>query len=161
MKAMLRNLAFLAISLFFASGSAHAAQWVYAQGTNAVLEYPTNTTSSYYKGWGLDFVEKAYTGNWVHSSITTGGLYQSRYIYVQYYKQYAGGYINDVHIYNGASRIATLLAPYSATAGWNSFTVDLGAVYSFYGGLGVSLSVYPASGVNTEFAIGSVAAYFQ
>jgi hypothetical protein len=161
MKTLLRNLIFFTLGLFFANSSAYAAQWVYAQGTNAVIEYPSNTSNSYYRGWGVDFVEKANTYNWVHSSITTSGLYQARYIYVQYYKQYAGGYFNALDVYNGGSFVKRVYPSYSSSAGWNSFTVDLGTFYSFYGGLGVSMNIYPASGANTEFAIGSVAAYMQ
>lgn len=161
MKTLLRNLIFFTLGLFFMNSSAYAAQWVYAQGTNAVIEYPSNTISSNYRGWGLDFVEKANTYNWVHSSITTSGLYQARYIYVQYYKQYAGGYFYALDIYNGASMIKRVYPSYSSAAGWNSFTVDLGALYSFYGGLGVSMNIYPAYGANTLFSIGSVAAYMQ
>lgn len=161
MKTMIQNLIFVAVSLFFASSSASAAQWVYAQGTNAVIEYPSNTSNTFYRGWGVDFVEKANTFNWIHSSITTSGLYQARYIYVQYYKQYAGGYFNALDVYNGGTFVKRVYPSYSSTAGWNSFTVDLGAFYSFYGGLGVSMNVYPASGLNTQFAIGSVAAYMQ
>jgi len=161
MKTLLRNLIFVAFGLFFANSSAFAAQWVYAQGTNAVLEYPGNTTSTAYKGWGLDFVEKAYTSNWVHSSITTSGpYYQTRYIYVQYYKQYASASIYSVDLYNGGTFVKTVYPTNSSTAGWQSFQIDLGAFYTFYG-LGVSMSVYPAYGYNTGFAIGNVAAYMQ
>ena len=168
MKALLRNTLFVVSGLLFAHGPAYCAQWVDVQGTNAVIEYPGNTTNSaagsaatYYKGWGLDFVQKAYTDNWVHSSVPSIGAQTATQIEVKYYKQYANASITDVHIYNGNTPVLKTVAPTSSTAGWNYFTISLGGTLSFPYGLGVSLHVVPAPGADTDFQIGDVGAYFN
>jgi hypothetical protein len=168
MNTLLRNVIFAAFGLFLVQGSAFAGQWSNAHGTNTVIEYPGNTINSaggsasvYYKGWGLDFVQKANTQNWVHNWIPNQSLQQVSTIYVRYYKQYAGATIDLVHVYNGDTLIKVVAVPQNNFAGWITFSVSLGGFLSAPNGIGVSLHVVPAAGANTQFIVSDVSGYVQ
>ena len=167
MKTALRNSIFVALGIFLSAGSAYAAQWVDTVGANAVLEYPGNTTNSasgsaasYYKGWGLEFTQKAGTQNWVHAPVPSIGTQQADTIEVKYFKQYADASIGTIDIYNGEVKIKTVTAPVGVV-GWNTFSISLGGTLSVGYGLGVSLNIIPSPGKDTKFIIGDVGARFQ
>ena len=169
MKTLLRNAIFAAFGLFLLQGSAFAAQWSNVPGTAAVIESPGNTTNSakgsaavYYKSSSLDFVQKAKTDNYLYTWIPNQALQQIAFIYVRYYKQYAGAKLDTVYLYDGNTMIKTILAPINTPAGWVEFIVPLngGNFVSVLNGIGVSLHVV-ADTVNTQFILSDVSGYVQ
>jgi len=167
MKSLSRSSIFFIFAVLFVSNSAYAAQWLDMHGTNCVIEYPGTTTNAsapanaavFYKGWGLDFTQKAFNGNWIHCPIPIFGLQQVRYIYVRYYKSSTAGRIYVIHPYNGDTRVQ-VATPTAGIVGWNAFSIDLGTFKSFSTGLGVSIGISNGDG-NTRFIISDVAAYYQ
>jgi hypothetical protein len=150
---------FFILCKLFVSSTAHAAQWMDMHGTNCKVEIPGNTTGVFYYGWGVDFTQKAFTGNWVHCPIPVTGAEQVSKIYVQYYKSSTAGKINVIHLYNGLNFVKAITPPVGVV-GPNSFQIDLGSFMSFGTGLGVTLNITSGDG-STRFQIGDVAAWYQ
>lgn len=139
-----------------------SAAWVDMHGTQFVLEYPYNTTSAnttnwvFYKGWGLDFTEKAGTSNWVHASVPAINKPKVSGFYIRYYSSQAAGRITQVDIYDGPSKVKAIpIATTYGAGGERSLWVSTGYANSFNNGFSVSV-LMQAAGADTRFIIRNI-----
>ncbi len=98
-------------------------------------------------------------GNLAHNPIPSVGSQTASTIEVQYYKQYANAYLDEVDVYNGRTLVTRFTTIPPGAAGWNIFSLPLGSFISFPYGIGVSMHFTTAPGLSTEFIIGEVGAY--
>jgi hypothetical protein len=128
------------------------ADWYYVHGHNGHIEYKDRIQGTDYSypakryemGWGLDFRTNGYTSNWVHFAVPTLGqsTYGARYIKVKLYKgDKLYTKVDQVHVYNGTTKVKSFTLTDQAWDGWKVIWLDLGTVKTFNEGMGVSVRV--------------------
>lgn len=154
-------LALLLGGTFCMSTSAQADSYYFVHGTDGKVEYPGNTYGVAIKGWGLEFTEKAYTGNWIHYSVPGPpgpANAKLQFIVLRYYKSNLTGSFQQVDVYDGQYKLGTFY-PSAGNIGWNTVYIYMGQYGSSYvtAGTAVGASFYAKAGASsTDFKIASV-----
>ncbi len=148
MKALkLWGIVVLAVILIFSVPAFAEQMWVH--GTAGRIEFMDRVTDGNQTvlGWGLQLIQKSGLYNWIHYAIPTKsgpnpGSWGVRYIYINYVTWSADAGIYGVHIYKGGDWYPLKVITYDPPkTGYGPLTIDLGAVTSFSGGLGVSINI--------------------
>ncbi len=168
MKTSMNIKTIVSICLFIAvvgiSSTAPAAEWMFSQGNVSEIEYLTNCSSYYYKGWGLDLNLKSGSSNWIHMTVPTpyGSTvgYGAKTIRLKIYTGSADAWISDVHVYNGNSKVHEFTG-LTYSNGWKDFGLTMPSKINFNKGMGISICI--KAGVEMmshRFIFSSAGAYF-
>ena len=144
------------------AAQAHAT-WYCQQGSTAVLEYESNVSSVYHKGWGLDVIQHAGATNWIHITIPTLGNAnkQTESIRLRFYGGSGNINITHVHVYNGETLVKEFLGPWSKNGDYRNLNLTLDTLTNF--NYGLSLSIKIEAGLTTKshrFILSSACANF-
>ena len=136
---------FLTAFLFLPNGV--NAAWFTIHGNNGKVEYMSLVDNTeIYKGWGLHIDQSPGMYNWIHFTFPTTLQNTVRYIAFQLQTGSADAWVDEVHVYNGNTKIKTF-----SDLNWsgenNIYLLDLGSQMAV--GLGFGISVKIAAGVET------------
>ena len=158
-----------------AKAQAEAASWYLTHGHSASVQDENNTAiveTCIRKPNGLELhlahnASVDFMTTWVHfavPTISTGarGTVGARYLNVRVNMVLKGAYssIPKIRVYNGETLVKEFTLNYRA-AGWNTISLDLGAVKKFYKGMGISVQVsQDFNAVDEYFIFSEAGAYF-
>lgn len=133
---------FLCLTVLCLSGTAHAT-WYWTHGHSGHVQDPSTVTTVVPRATGLEINMYDSTA-WVHYAVPTVGdaTRGARLIRVRF--NIVGGMdsrISGVRIYNGNVLVKTFTVNWH-TPGWQTVTLDLGAIKLFPHGMGISLQLY-------------------
>ncbi|HOI93644.1 MAG TPA: hypothetical protein PK250_02965 [Syntrophobacter fumaroxidans] len=133
---------FLCLTVLCLSGTAHAT-WYWTHGHSGHVQDPSTVTTVVPRATGLEINMYDSTA-WVHYAVPTVGdaTRGARLIRVRF--NIVGGTdsrISGVRIYNGNVLVKSFTVNWH-TEGWQTVTLDLGAIKLFPHGMGISLQLY-------------------
>lgn len=134
--------------------------WHFTHGHSGVVEKPDYVLSLERKGWGLCFLQRAGTDNWVHFAIPSFSLYNWR-IDTLHVKVTAGEHarVSEVNLWDGNVKFWQKNLDYSN--GEIDAMIELDREWEIFRALGVSLKVEADAAGDAHFMFHAVGANFR
>jgi hypothetical protein len=132
------------------------ATWYLTHGSGTSIQDENDSsivTSHNRKANGLEIKFELGVSSWVHFAVPTvyhkGEKFGARYVQVRY--NMINGFdsgISEIHVYDGETLVKEFATGWF-TPGWQTIRLDLGKVYYFSKGMGISVKIY--SGYNAGY----------
>ncbi len=141
------------------------AEWIFAHGTAAAIQQSTAAGLVHFDflGWGLDVKLKKNTTAWVHFPLPNRALdnYYVDKIQLVFRTQNANASIAQIDLWDGAMKFESLTGKWYSSGPSKTVTIKLSEKWKIYRGLGVSLLLKNATGLERTIGIESVGAHMD
>ena len=136
----------LLVTLPFSSATQAQGVWSCTHGNAGEIEYrgrivptPAAPNDRTHIGWGLDFVPKSGSDNWIHFAVPSIHLTKARYVALKFRTYSADVWVDKVHVYNLDSKVYED-NDVDLSGGWHVEVFEMDSLKDF-SALGISVNV--------------------
>jgi len=155
----------VSLSVLLVVASPLRADWIFAHGTAAVIQQDTaiNFVWAYHVGWGFAAKLKKGTSAWIHFPMNNRALenYYVDKIQLNFRTQSSNVYIAQIDLWDGAMRFESLSGKWWSSGASKTVNIALSQKWKIYRGLGISIQLKNAVGVERTAGIESVGAHMD
>ncbi len=134
--------------------------WHFVHGHGGNVEESHNIASLERKGWGLSFVQRGGSTNWLHYAVPSNSQYNWRVDHVHLkFTAYEHAKVTEIHLWDGNIQFWQKSVDYSG--GEVDVMIELGQEFELFRGLGVSIKTEADPGGDAQFVFHAVGANFR